>query len=223
MKPGSHHNGTHDREQPTPTHHQPGREPPTHIRVLFQPLPVRILHWSFCLSVTVLTATGLYISYPLSLGPWFTMRDARFLHREFAFVSLAVVAIRLYYAFATGDYLNFAFCRGDGARAVQMLRYLLFLRESPPRLDKYNVFQKLLFLSWLVVYLLEAAVGAILMSPPTYVGLLRPVGGAQGARFLAYLGALWFLLTVPGHVYLAVTEDPGKLQAIFSGELREKT
>ena len=74
-----------------------------------------------------------------------------------------------------------------------------------------------------MVYLLEAAVGAILSSPPTYVGLLRLVGGAQGARFLAYLGALWFLFTVPGHVYLAVTEDPGKLQAIFSGELREKT
>ena len=77
---------------------------------LRHPLWLRLLHWSNMISITMLCLTGFYIHAPQTFGWLFAnMDNARTAHFAFAMVLFVGVVVRLYMAFATGDWRNIVY------------------------------------------------------------------------------------------------------------------
>lgn len=185
-----------------------------------QPLPVRTLHWLFVAAVAALLSSGLYINRPRRNAA-FRMSGARLVHLEAAWVGIGVILARIYYALATRDYLNILPNREDVRRLPQLMRYVAFLADKLPPHGKYNPGQKFIFSSFYGAFLAQAVTGLALYGPRQQ-WLARALGGLPRVRLLHYLVAVYFL-TIAVHVYLALAEDPAKLQAMFSGRIRVRS
>lgn len=188
-------------------------------KVLIQPRFIRILHWLLAGSFVILTVTGLYIHNPIISAPYLNMTSAILLQQTVGFIAAGLVTLRLYYGFTTGDYKNLLFRLSDFKQFVGLMKFYLFIERQEPPHEKYNAGQKLIFTLWFFVFIFQFYSGMLLYFPGfttqyTFLGLL------QNLRFYHYLGALWFLATLPVHVYLVLTGDPGRLQAIFTGWAR---
>lgn len=192
--------------------------------VLLNPVPVRVFHWVFAACIIVLLVTGFYISRPVgslwSSLAFMDMNLARLLHSAAAFVAIGAVIVRVYWAFFSGDYREFLLSRQDIRDLGGFARYYLFLSDHMPSRGKYNVGQKATYGSWLVVFAFQVISGLILRSPYSLVRAAGLLGGLEVVRLLHFGAAVWFLATVLVHIYLALTEDPGRLQAMVTGYVR---
>ena len=188
-----------------------------------QTLYGRISHWLIVPVMTGVILTGLYITHPFfALIP---MRQVRYYHLILSAILSALVLARVYYALVTGDVRNFLLRRGDGKKLVQLMAYYFFLRQSKPyEATKYNVGQRLIYSSWVFVFLLLAILGLILAAPERPLSLIfaRLLGDLQMIRLLKYILTIYFISTIFVHVYLSLTSDPAKFQAIFTGYVRVK-
>lgn len=190
-------------------------------KILNQHLAIRLFHWPFAALMVIEIITGLFISFGISFPPFFNFRAVRLAHIATGITALYLVIFRIYYAFFTGDYKNFSLSRRDVSSAVELVKYYLFIRKTPPRLyGKYNTGQKLVYLSWALMVLYLSAAGIVLLyTEPT--GLpAKLLGGYQLIRLSKLIGTVYFMVSVTVHVYLIVTEDPAKLQAMVTGWLR---
>lgn len=197
--------------------------PPTYIKVLLYPLPIRIFHFVLIVGLSLSIITGIIISFTFPILP---MRTIRLIHVSSGFLALAIVLYRLGYAFICGDYKTFSIKLKDFKTIPELLKYYLFLRKSPPPLrTKYNIGQKFTMYSWLfgVFYLSFAGImllnASFVSKGPIFFPFARLILPQQ-IRVTKYYLTIYFIITIMLHIYLAHTEDIAKTQSMFTGWVR---
>lgn len=189
------------------------------MKLLLHPLPVRIFHWVMALTAGYLTVSGLYLHDPWA-GPVYGM--IRKIHMFAGMLLLVNLAGQIYYYVFTGKYPEVLFTVRDLPNLSSFFRYALFIAESHPNYGRYNPGQKALFSAWGIAVLL-AGIAALPYLWTEQASLFsRLFGGMGGTRLVFYVIAWFFVATIPLHLYLALTEDPAKLQAMFSGYVRKQ-
>lgn len=191
------------------------------MKLLLHPLPVRVFHWTMFACVMTLLFTGLYIHSPPA---WLhlPMSLMRGLHGMAAAVLVGNLAGQVYYYSYTGKFTEILLLPGDWVNVRSFLRYFLFITEHHPNYGRYNPGQKALFSSWGLAVLAAAVSGAALLFPDDTVRLQRLLGGLNVIRSGHFLVATYFAATIPFHLYLVFTEEPAKLQAIFTGYVQKE-
>ncbi len=189
------------------------------MKLLLHPLPVRIFHWIMVSAVTYLVITGLYLHDPWSGLSYGLVRKT---HSLAGILLLLNLLGQTYYYFFTGKYTEVLFTRHDLPNLRSFLRYALFITEHHPNYGRYNPGQKALFTSWVMAVVLASMAGLPYIFPEQASWLSRPFGGLTGVRITFYGLTMFFLATIPLHIYLVFTEEPAKLQAIFSGYVNKE-
>lgn len=182
------------------------------------PLPVRILHWSQFFIIITLIFCGLYLHYPRFLDTSFTA--VKTTKGIFNFLLIANTMIYVYYSVITQHYRELIFGIRDIKFIPSFLRYVFFLSKNPGYYGKYNPGQKAMYSFWFLLILLQIFTGLILFFPDTFGYLVMLGGGLNKIRQIHYFITWIFIATIPIHIYLSITEDPAKLQSIFTGYAR---
>ena len=189
---------------------------------IVQPLFIRVFHWLFAAALVVIMYTGLYIHYPVNILGFVDMRRAQMGMYTTVYIALFLLVARVYYGIMTRDIRNILLNREDIQNLPGFFKFYFFLAEKEPPHAKYNPGQKLIFTSWLLAFGFQAITGFILYDTGRLGWLLPCFGGLQNLKYLHYLVFLYFVATTMVHVYLALSEDPAKLQAMFTGHMRRK-
>lgn len=191
------------------------------MKLLLHPLPVRIFHWVMFAAVMMLVGTGLWLHDPPA---WLHLPASlvRKLHGVFAALLTVNLAGQIYYYAYTGKHTEILLLPGDRANVRSFLRYYLFITDHHPNYGRYNPGQKALFTAWGLAVIVAVVTGAALLWPDATTRLQRALGGLNAIRSLHYLVAAFFLATIPFHFYLVFTEEPAKLQAMFTGYVNKE-
>ncbi len=188
-------------------------------KIYIQSRPNRIFHWISSVNVTMLLITGFYLTKPVNLGDIYEIDIAVFLQAAVGFFQSGIFFAWVYHHLVTGAYRDVRFRLQDAADFRGLLKYYFFMEKKPPVHGKYNAGQRLIYTSWFFVFSFMFITGLILYSANFGYVLPFPVL-IQKVRFYHFFGALWFLGTVLVHIYLVLTEDPAKLQAMLTGWVR---
>ena len=202
-------------------------------------IPVRLTHWVNVLSIVVLSLTGYYIGNPWLLvstrewyGPFF-MGNVRFVHFVFAFIFVASLLLRTYWAFAGNEWASwrglFPFLTPEGRKGMgDAIKYYFFLRREPPEAIGHNALAGLTYAVIVCLYFLQTVTGFALLGEvnPSWIWhdltnwIFRFVSN-QEMRLVHHL-IMWLLAAFAiHHVYAAILVDNeegnGLLSSIFSG------
>ncbi len=208
-------------------------------RIYVWEIPVRLVHWVNALSVLLLSITGYFIG-----NPWlfiarreayagFFMGTVRFTHFLVAFIFLASVLLRTYWAFAGNAYASwrglFPFLTREGRKnMLHAAQYYFFLRRDPPETAGHNALAGMTYLLIVVLYGLIIFTGLALFGDlhPTSIwntltGWVFTFVTAQQIR-LTHHAIMWALLIFAlYHVYVAwlidMEEGNGLMSSMFSG------
>lgn len=183
---------------------------------LTQPVLVRIFHWGFALNIVGLLVTGFELHQP---APFLALQFGQLfiVHLTFAWLCLAFVGLRAADALWRKDASIFAGLK-DIKEFPKLLAYYLFLRSTPPPAGKYNSGQKLIFTSWLILFLIGSLFGLASYYQGEHLAwVIRLTGGWQMLRWVKYAVGIYFSATIPVHIYLSLTEDFSRLQAMVTG------
>ena len=198
------------------------------------PLPASLMHWTHLLSIVVLTFTGFYIHWPFFSGAMGVMRN---LHFVFAFILVAVLVIRVYWAFfgagsapvgshtKVRDYKFFGPQKENRGTFWGTLRYYLFLQKEAPSVSKYNGLQKGTYVFWGFLVIAQAITGFELWSPtaPALLPLTYALGGVLMVRMYHYLIMWVFIVTTLLHVYLALMHWDEFMMMFFQHETKQQS
>ena len=185
-----------------------------------QPIWVRVCHWGFASSLTVVLLTGLELHKPASFLALHFALVLKY-HVVFGWLSLGFVAIRLADALIRRDdsIIPRIF---DLELFPKLMAYYFFLRSSPPPSRKYNSGQLIIYSSWILLFLVASSLGlASYWQGKHLIWLWRMVGGFQILRWIKFSITIYFLATIPLHIYLSLTEDISRLQAMVTGYERK--
>ena len=180
-------------------------------------------HWANALFITLLVLSGLWLHWP-TYFPVFPLRWAKWTHSLSAMAFTFNFLAYMYYLIAKGLLINWIFRWGDLKRIPGFFAYVFFLKKEyyqPPE-DKYNTGQKLVYSSWIMVSILSIITGFSLYFLDNLIDLTAYGSRGQSLRYIHYLLTLYWIITIPTHIYLSLTEDPARLQSIFTGKLREE-
>jgi Ni/Fe-hydrogenase 1 B-type cytochrome subunit len=201
-------------------------------RVYIWEVPVRLTHWVIVLAILVLSGTGFYIGDPIFGGSVSLMAWMRGVHRITAYVFIAAVALRTYWAFAGNQWASwralFPYLTAEGRR--QMTRtflYYTFLRRRPPGGLGHNPLAGIAYSAVVALMIVEIFTGFALQSlggggwRRALFGWIFSLMSLQGVRLLHHM-IMWLLLGFAvHHVYSAVLMDleekNGLLTSIFTG------
>lgn len=202
-------------------------------------IPVRLTHWVNVLSIVVLSFTGYYIGNPWILvssrewyGPFF-MGNVRFIHFVFAFIFVASLLLRTYWAFAGNEWASwrglFPFLTADGRKALMdALKYYTFLKREPPEVVGHNALAGMTYAVIVFLYFLQTVTGFALLGEVNQNGTWFQLTGwifrfvsNQDLRLLHHV-IMWVLIAFAlHHVYSAFLVDSeegnGLMSSIFSG------
>lgn len=202
-------------------------------------IPVRLTHWVNVLSIVVLSFTGYYIGNPWIqvsqrewYGPYF-MGNIRFIHFVFAFIFVASLALRTYWAFVGNAWASwrnlFPFLTADGRKALlDALKYYTFLKREPPEVIGHNALAGLTYAVIVTLYFAQVFTGFALLGLANTEGFWYGLTGwvfsfisAQTMRLVHHL-IMWLLIAFAlHHVYSAFLVDSeegnGLMSSIFSG------
>ncbi|MDR3543239.1 MAG: cytochrome b/b6 domain-containing protein [Desulfosporosinus sp.] len=188
--------------------------------VLFQPLGVRVFHWGFALSLTVVLLSGLELHEPISFMA-LNYSKVFIAHLVFAWFALGFVAIRIADALIRRDHSLIPKIQ-DFKHFPKLMAYYFFLRSDPPPSRKYNCGQLLIYSSWILLFLCASLLGlASYWQGQHLIWVWRLVGGFQVLRWIKFTISIYFLATIPLHIYLSLTEDISRLQAMITGYERK--
>jgi Ni/Fe-hydrogenase 1 B-type cytochrome subunit len=202
-------------------------------RVYVWEVPVRLTHWVNVLAILTLSATGLYIGNPVFLGgTGAVMSGVRALHRITAYLFVASVALRIYWAFAGNAWASwrvlFPYLTRQGrAELVQTFLYYTFLRRRPPAAVGHNALASLAYFAVAGLIAIEILTGFALQSVGAggwralAFGWVFSLGGFQTVRLVHHM-VMWLLLGfMVHHVYSVLLmeseERNGLMTSIFSG------
>ncbi len=208
-------------------------------RVYVWEIPVRLTHWVNVASIVVLSFTGYYISNPyIAVSPRepygaYFMGLMRYIHFVTAFIFVASVLLRTYWAFSGNQWANwrglFPFLTADGRRNMaNAIRYYLFLRREPPEAAGHNALAGMTYMIIVTLYFVQMLTGFALY------GWLHPVGiwprltgwvflilDVQTVRLIHHLIMYLIIAFAIHHVYSAwlvdLEEGNGLMSSIFSG------
>ena len=182
------------------------------------PLPVRILHWLQVIIITTLIVCGLYLHYPRFLEtPYSTIKNIK---GVFNFLLIANTLVYIYYSLISKHYRELIIGFRDLQHIPSFFRYIFFLSENPGYYGKYNPGQKAMYTFWFILILIQIFTGLQLFFPDTFGYFIKLSGGLNKIRQVHYFATWIFAATIPIHLYLSITEDPAKLQSIFTGYAR---
>lgn len=185
-----------------------------------QPIWVRIFHWGFAISLITVILTGLQLHRPPS---FLALNFSKVLlaHIVFSWFALGFLAIRIIDALIRHDDSLIPKIL-DLKHFPQLMAYYFFLRSSPPPARKYNSGQLLIYFSWFVLFLLASFLGLTSYWQGEHlIWVWRLVGGFQVLRLTKFIISIYFLATIPVHIYLSLTEDISRLQAMITGYERK--
>lgn len=189
-------------------------------KMLVQSLLTRIFHWSFAFCVILLLISGFNIHDPFRAGGFYEMKMNIFLQTVLGFIATGIFAFWIYHHIVTQAYKDILIRRRDLKDFVGLLKYYLFIEKKSPAHGKYNAGQRFVYSSWIVSFFFMSLTGIILHSSNFGNVIPFPIT-LQKVRFYHFLVSWWFLATVPLHIYLVLTEDPAKLQSIFTGWVKK--
>ena len=193
---------------------------PFHFSTIIElhPLPVRILHWLQVIIITTLIVCGLYLHYPRFLEiPYSTVK---YIKGVLNFLLIANTLVYIYYSVISKHYRELIVGFRDLKHIPSFFRYIFFLNKSPGYYGKYNPGQKAMYTFWFILILIQIFTGLQLFFPDTFGYFIKLSGGLNKIRQVHYFATWIFAATIPIHLYLSITEDPAKLQSIFTGYAR---
>jgi len=183
---------------------------------------ILVFHWIFALAVLLLLASGYYLSFPRVEADW-PMGKVRLVHFVAASLFISSLLFRVYYILIKRSWANFLVGRKDLKTLVPLLRYYLFLSEEPRcLLPRYDAGQKLFYLSWALGGAFQLLTGLIMINPGRFTFVVNLLGDQQTIRTFHFLVFIWFLISVPVHIYLSLTEDPRRSRYLL-GDREENT
>lgn len=179
---------------------------------LLHPALVRLLHWLLAATVFLLWGTG--VASLLGYG------EMRWLHRVHLVSGIALLLIYLgqaaFYCYSR-RWPEVVFGRSDWQKLSSFWRYTFFITETHPDYGRYNPGQKLLFALWSLA-IIWAGISGLLLADVAPAGLgIQWLGGLPLLRLGHAALVVVFGTTVLLHIYLALTESPEHLQAMFTG------
>ncbi|HSL49623.1 MAG TPA: Ni/Fe-hydrogenase, b-type cytochrome subunit [Candidatus Deferrimicrobiaceae bacterium] len=201
-------------------------------RVYVWEVPVRLTHWVTVLAILVLSGTGFYIGDPIFGGSVSLMAWMRGVHRITAYVFIAGVMLRTYWAFAGNEWASwralFPYLTAEGRR--QMARtflYYTFFRRQPPGGLGHNPLAGMAYSAVVALMIAEILTGFALQSlggggwRRALFGWIFSLISLQGVRLVHHM-IMWLLLGFAvHHVYSSVLMDleekNGLLTSIFTG------
>jgi len=213
-------------------------EPPRQTVYVFE-LPVRIVHWTVVLCLIVLSITGLYIEHPVQTGPatplghpGFTLGAVRFIHEVSAFVFIAAVLFRIYWAFAGNQYAHWRallpITRAQRRDLRDTVRFYTYLRRRPVLLNGHNPLAGMAYVALYVLFIVTILTGLglyawLLRRPPwtTLFGWTYGVVPISMLRLVHFLLMFMYAGFAIHHVYSAFLYDAeehnGELSSMFTG------
>lgn len=185
---------------------------------------VRISHHIHMLFFITIALTGFYIHQPENLLGYKTFKWIGGFHTISAIFLYASFFFRLYYAFVSGDYVNFRWLKEDLRLAKEWVGYYLFLRQEKPAQRKYNPLQKGTYYSMIFLLILQGLLGLGLLQSERFGWVLAIFGGRQPTRVWHFFLAVLLSALVVIHIYLVFTSaDQREREAMFAlGRIRER-
>ncbi len=180
----------------------------------------RFFHWWNAVAIFALIFSGFYIHNPYGFWKWMfpTFDSALRIHFIFMYCVIAGLIGRLYYAFATGDYKNFAPKKTDLPNLIKMIKYYSFISDEEPDWgEKYNPGQKGMYATFVPLLLIQIYTGLILYLPGSLSGWADWIGGVKWIRLVHYIVAWIFVYCVTAHIYLDFTEGIANIWGMFTG------
>lgn len=188
--------------------------------VLSQPIWVRIFHWGFAVSLTVVLLSGLVLHKPAN---FLLLNYGKVLiaHVVSSWFALGFVTLRITDAFIRRD-TSLIPKINDIKRFPKLLAYYFFLRPARPPAKKYDSGQMLVYPSWILLFLVASFLGlASYWEGEHLTWVWHMVGGFQNLRWIKFFITIYILATIPLHIYLSLTEDISRLQAMVTGYQRK--
>lgn len=197
--------------------------------------PVRMVHWTVVICITVLSITGLYMHMPYleahSRSAW-TMGTMRFIHEIFGFVLLAALILRIYWYFVGnrwsrwGSYVPHT--ADQRKRLTTTLKYYAFRRKLPLPEVGHNPLAAVFYLGVYVLIGIECLTGLTLYAEVSHTKLAAFLTGwllhrvdIQYLRFTHYFVMFLLIAFFVHHLYSALVNDfdlkNGLMGSIFSG------
>ncbi|OEF96281.1 Ni/Fe-hydrogenase, b-type cytochrome subunit [Desulfuribacillus alkaliarsenatis] len=199
-------------------------------------LPVRIYHWLNAILIVVLLITGFYIGRPVfgHVGEptnYFLMGWMILIHRYAAWLFIANMIFRFYWAFVGNEYARFRpWRRGFAKDGLETLKYYLFFKKEHTLEHGHNVLAQLsyFFIIWIgsTIMIITGFILQGEMHPDSfqaqYFGWLLPYfGNSILVRSLHHYVAWAFVWFIIAHLYLVIRQDildeDGTISAIISG------
>lgn len=188
--------------------------------VPFQSIWVRVFHWGFAVSLTGILLTGLELHKPANFL-LISYGRVVIVHIVSAWLAMGFFALRVADAFITRD-TSLIPRLVDLKKFPELLAYYFFLRSSPPPVRKYNSGQLLIYPSWFLLFLVASFLGlASYWQGKHLLWVWHMVGGFQILRWIKFSITVYFFATIPLHIYLSVTENISRLQAMLTGYERK--
>ncbi len=201
-------------------------------RVYVWEVPVRLTHWVTVLAILVLSGTGFYIGDPIFGGSVSLMAWMRGVHRITAYVFIAGIMLRTYWAFAGNEWASwralFPYLTAEGCRQLaRTFLYYTFLRRQPPGGLGHNPLAGMAYSAVVALMIAEILTGFALQSlggggwRRALFGWIFSLISLQGVRLVHHM-IMWLLLGFAvHHVYSSVLMDleekNGLLTSIFTG------
>jgi Ni/Fe-hydrogenase 1 B-type cytochrome subunit len=208
-------------------------------RVYVWEAPVRLTHWVNVACIVILAFTGYYIGNPYIevsprewYGPYF-MGIMRFTHFVAAYLFVASIAVRTYWAFVGNHWASWRtlvpfFTTEGRGKLKQALQYYLFLRREPPTVLGHNALAGFTYAVIIFLYLIQIVTGFALYGQASPGGFWNTLTNwiflllsNQHLRLTHHM-VMWLLIAFAlHHVYSAFLVDAeeanGLMSSIFSG------
>ncbi|MGN7808664.1 Ni/Fe-hydrogenase, b-type cytochrome subunit [Flavobacterium sp. 22076] len=206
-------------------------------------LPVRIFHWVNAWAITGLVATGFIIGNPPGIistkeaSNQFWFGYIREIHFMCAYLLVAVMILRVYFAFKGNKYANwrvfFPFKKEGFKRMWHVIKYDIFLQNeethgSPTGAVGHNSVAAASYLVMFFMALIMIATGFAMYAPtstwffPKMFGwVVNVAGGDLNVRSIHHFTTWTFILFAIVHIYLVFFHDwlegLGETSAMVSG------
>lgn len=166
----------------------------------------------------LLALTGFYIHTPHGFPIFPSMDIARKIHFICMYAVAAGVIGRLYYAFVTRDSKNFRLRSADFGNMIGLMKYYLFISDELPDFgEKYNPGQKMMYLAFVPLVIIQGFTGFILYWPTTFNHWATVFGGMHVMRIVHYIVAWIFVYCIAAHLYLDFSEGLANIAGMITG------
>lgn len=212
-------------------------------RVYVWELAVRFFHWLTVLSLIVLVITGFIIADPPAFNInveatnsyWFGY--IRLIHFSFAYILIANLVFRLYWAFAGNQFANWRnFVPYTGKHWQNIAHVLkvdiLLMKDKNHKLSDISIGHNSLaafsYFLMTLLFFLQAITGLALLAdtsgwwfPKMFHWIVPLLGGDIPTRYIHHISTWFFLVFVVVHVYLVLYHDyeeaRGEASSMISG------